>query len=270
MNIVVEASVSNPFGGFKTTAETLEHKWFWWEEHHTPAFDIFDEVKPDIFMCPGSPSKAAYKCIMEREIPYITCDRGSAFTFRRHEEYESEHDKWNASRIRCFEFDFLFDSHRFYIEGEYPALKCDIAISCDQFPFGVSLCEKIGKYNIKVVNEKPWSVPQYLGIASLDNKRRLYNSATLVFVDTEKEACRVIACGSLPVFNSDEQLSDTLNGIMPIITDKNELDGTMQFTTQDTLDHTFGRLHEQTKDKTYQMAFEHLIKEIRYDTDPEN
>ena len=93
---------------------------------------------------------------------------------------------------------WLVDSHIFCPGDAYPAYKCDIGITASPHEIGTHLCHGATS-NIKIMCETPWSCSQYLGFGSLEQKRDLYRSSTLVLVDTLAEAVRVAACGSVPV-----------------------------------------------------------------------
>jgi len=189
MKFLVQAVPDSPFAGFEAAAKSAGHQWVWWDEKHTAAFDVFDEVKPDIFCC-VTRSNAVKKVL--REYSHVVVWRSSIenpFTFYL-----------NMTEV---EFKGLVDTHNFYPVDEVPELKCQIGMCCEPNPAALNLCNF--PYNIKIMSDKPWPVSQYLGKPTPKDKRDLYCSSDQVIVDNMLEAMRVMACGRM-VRSYDEKL----------------------------------------------------------------
>ena len=184
MKILAQAVPNNTTAGFQRAAEAAGHTWIWWEERHTAAFDVFDEIKPDIMFL-MEPSRAITKCIKERPIVVVRGLYNEPFTFMV-----------NNQSFPCGR---LVDKHIFCLGDTSPAYLCDIGITCQPHPIGIKLCRDIGAANIKIICNTAWGVVQYLGAGSLENKKDLYRSSSIVLVDSLLEAMRVAACGSVPI-----------------------------------------------------------------------
>ena len=193
MKILAQGIENNTIAGFERAAVANGYKWIWWEEKHTPTFDVFDEVQPDIVFVMKR-TRAIDKCLRERQLPFVEGTE-HPFQFYAYANPDMEGKK------RCFlECDALVDSHMFCSDVLNPEFQCDIGICCEPNPIGLQICEDIGLLNIKIMSETQWSAPQYLGIPTLEQKRDLYRSSTMVLVDSILEAARVASCGSVPVF----------------------------------------------------------------------
>lgn len=199
MKILAQAMPGNTFSGFRLAAEAAGHTWRWWDERHEATFDVFDELDPDVvfFM---DPTRPLAKCMKENDTAMVQGCWHKPFTFQA-----------NAANLP---FGRLVDKQIFNIAPPPPFLAnnpvyvCDVGITASSHPIGINLCyEQFGKLNIKIMCEESWGVIQYLGVGSLENKRDLYRSSTLVLVDSLLEAMRVAACGSVPV-NIGEKFSD--------------------------------------------------------------
>jgi hypothetical protein len=183
MKILAQAIPGNTIAGFRLAVEAAGHTWRWWDEQREATFDVFDEFQPDVvfFM---EPTRALIKCGKERDTLGVMGFKDLPFNFR-----VAESD---------FVCGWLVDQHMFCPGDTSPAYSCDIGISCSPHAIGVNLCYDT-HYNIKIMCEDAWGCSQYLGIGSLEQKRDLYRSSTIVLVDNLTEAVRVAACGSVPV-----------------------------------------------------------------------
>lgn len=211
MNILAHATPGNTYGGFRLAAEAQGHKWVWWEESHTPAFDVFDELKPEMvfFM---DPPRALQKCVLEYDTMTVQGYPDQPFSF--------------TAGTKKIENSGLVDNHIFCPGDAHPAYLCEIGIVCEPNPIGLELCRFVGHHNIKIMCEEPWPLPQYLGIGTLENKRDLYRSAKVVLVSDMLEAMRVIACGALPISNNEylsEQFAIHLSETIPYVTTAEEV-----------------------------------------------
>jgi len=196
MKILAQAVANNTVAGFQRAAEAAGHKWVWWEEQHTPAFDVFDELQPDVLFFMEA-NRALLKCIQEFSPHMVQGFFHTPFEF-----------DVNGQRLRC---ERLVDTHIFCAGDPDPAYECSVGIVCPPNPLGLSLCNQLGKLNVKIVCEQPWPVAQYLGYGSLMTKRDLYRHSTIVMVPDLLEAMRVIACGSIP-YATDSTVNE-LTGI---------------------------------------------------------
>jgi len=187
MKILVQATPNNTVGGFAKAAVHLGHQWIWWEESHVPAFDAFDEIKPDMFVGMKL-TPAISKCLHNTQIPTLFGSKNEPFKFR--------------TTTAEFDFKYLVDHHTFYVGSVDSALRCDVGIVCEPCPAGLNVCRE--PLNVKILSETPWPVSQYLGVGSLDDKRRLYCSAKRVLVDDIIDVLRVVACGSIPIYCGED------------------------------------------------------------------
>ena len=190
MKILAQAVPDNTIAGFQRAAEHDGHTWVWWEEQHTPTFDVFDEVKPDMLFFMET-TRSLEKCVVEHNVHTIQGDANNPFTFRLKTTTSKE--------PYVFPCDRLVDAHMFCPGDKDDAYICDIGITCEPCSIGVNLCYPVGNVSVKVMCETPWGVPQYLGNGSLADKCALYRSANIIVVDSMMEAMRVMSCGSIPV-----------------------------------------------------------------------
>jgi len=184
MKILAQAVAGNTIAGFQRAAVAAGHEWRWWDERREATFDVFDEHEPDAVFIMAS-TRAINKCVQEHNTVVIRGSEDTPFTFT----------------VRDSEFPCgrLVDTHIFCHGHAHPAYECEIGITCSPHPIGLQLCKNIGEHNVKIVCEQTWGCVQYLGRGSLENKRDLYRSSTLVLVDDLAGAMRVAACGSVPV-----------------------------------------------------------------------
>jgi hypothetical protein len=199
MKILAQAIPNNTISGFAKAAVELGHDWIWWEESHVPAFDAFDELKPDMFIGMQI-TLALAKCLQTAQIPIVIGSVDKPFVFKL----------TTQSKTQEFDFKYLVDHHNFYVDDMDDALRCDFGIVCGPCPEGLNICRE--PLNVKILSELPWSVSQYLGVGSLNDKRRLYCSTKKVLVDNIIEVLRVIACGSMPIYcGEDDKLPTPWN-----------------------------------------------------------
>jgi len=228
MNILVQGTANTTLSGFQRAAEAEGHTWIWWEENHTPAFDVFDDVKPDMLFCMENVSRATQKCVAEFNIPFVCGDSKQPFKF--------------SVSNQMMDFERLVDAHIYHMVDEIdPALECDIGVVCEPCPLVLNLCRNIGEYNIKIMGDTPWSAIQYLGVGSMHDKARLYQSCRVAVVDSTLEMMRAIACGAIVVDTRDNH-PQTLCGEEAVRTYANMMDITkLVKTTQDNMlpGHTY-------------------------------
>jgi hypothetical protein len=142
MNILAQGVPGNTFAGFQRAIQHDSHKWVWWEEHHTPAFDVFDEFQPELIMLMDI-SRPMAKCIEEFQIPVVKGNHEQPFVF--------------AIGDLEIDFHYLVDSHAFSLGEPNPEYQCDIGIMCEPNPLGLHLCQQ-EPYSVKVMNETAWPV----------------------------------------------------------------------------------------------------------------
>lgn len=193
MKILVQAVPKNHLFGFKDLFEARKHQWVWWEETHTPAFDAFDEIRPDLFIGTGQPSKALLKCI-EVYKPAVMVQSGP-YTYE-------------IAGIELA-YPLLVNASVHQPAAPNPALSCDIACCEEPHPHLLSLCKFIDKFDIKILGNYQWPVPQYLGIAPWQQLVQLYQSASIVYANTLEEAGRAMGCKTAWI-TSNPQLEEQL------------------------------------------------------------
>lgn len=214
MKILAQAKPHNTLAGFQRAVVKAGHQWVWWEEEHTPAFDVFDSYKPDILFCMEDYSRAVKKCIEERKIPFVIGHYDDPFTFTV--------QPVDDESIRLA-YGWLADTNFFKPSVGGNNIWCELGVVAAPNPTIINLCfNNLNTINIKIMYEEPWKVAQYIGVPKLEDKRNLYNISLAVFVDTVLEAMRVIACGSIPI-TIDQELSDCVNGDIPLF-DKDKHD----------------------------------------------
>ncbi len=193
MNILAQAIPGNTYAGFQRAVQNDGHRWVWWEEGNTPAFDVFDEVSPDVVFY-TSLTRALSKCIRRFKTTCVYSNRKTPFIFVMVNGREH-------IATKTFDFEYLVDNLTYYVNDEPPAvaLTCDVGVACRPNKTALNLFADPRELNVKVVSETPWSVSQYLGFMSIHQKREFYKASSVVMVDDVMEAVKVMACGSLPV-----------------------------------------------------------------------
>lgn len=183
MKILVHGKVGNLYGGFQPQAEKAGHQWIWWEEAHTPAFDAFETVKPDLFIGDKEQSRAVMKCLAHYHVKPIF-QFGNEFCFGL--------DKETVCR-----YPLLIDTVNYYPECPgLPEFACNLACCEEPNDAVIASCIEIYHANIKIFSPVRWPVMQYLGNINNANKLRLYRSARWVFANTAVELSRSIGAGT--------------------------------------------------------------------------
>jgi hypothetical protein len=190
---ILAQTVGNELSGFEAAAKHAGHEWIWWQEEHTPAFDVFDEVRPEVVFMSGDPSAALHSCLAEFKPKHVLTHPDTPFEF-----------KLQGTNGLAFK-PGLVDLHTFHAGKPTPAYLTTLCAVCPPNPVILGYCEDLGRC-IKIIHEEPWPVAQYLGVGSLDDKRQLYQSAGFSFVSTYMEALRAVSCGSIVISDTLEDL----------------------------------------------------------------
>lgn len=186
MKILVRGIIGNHVHGFQNLFEKAGHKWIWWEENHTPAFDAFDEIRPDIFIGCGSNTTAIDKCLASyRNVR--TMMQIAPYTF-----------EINGTKLA---YPTLVDQYVHRVGPINKRLSCDIACVELPHPHLLHICTE-SKLIVKISGHSPWPIPQYIGVMTGPEMVSLYQSAKAVYANTPEEAGRAIACGSLCITSS--------------------------------------------------------------------
>lgn len=162
--------------GLVNVLRATGHKVTIWNSQDKPAFDVFDEVEPDYFL--------SHRVDLDRPVIKILNER-----------------KGRIKSVSLIRMPPAADTFTFF-EGTYqPNLAADVACvgDVDQNTFD-TLVAPFSDLNIKIVGDKHWPVPQYLGPISENTLRDLYKSATVSLVLKKDEPIYpIIASGGLPV-----------------------------------------------------------------------
>jgi len=163
--------------GLAMAFDKLGHETFLWQD--TPAFDIFDEINPDVFVLTTKADRAMEKCIEERP--------------DMHTMIQVDPNMWILDGEET-EFPNVVDDISFHHVEPNPNMASDITYIGSPNPMIMSLAYPIGKFNLKIFGPHPWPIPQYLGFIGTDEHCQAYSSAKIVFVTNMTEALRAINC----------------------------------------------------------------------------
>ena len=169
MKILAQTTPGCLYSGFKKCAEKSGHKWIWWDIKHTPAFQVFKDINPDMFISCYSQAdnKDIDRCLRYFNPKIVMIQNGNKFDF-------------GINGIGL-SYPILFDTNTNYGRPPLSYMECDLASVGEEDAFVQNLCYPIGKYNIKVFGPQKWSVPQYMGTLSYEGKLSLFNSAKAIF-----------------------------------------------------------------------------------------
>lgn len=204
LKILAQGIKNSHIFGFQPLFIQMNHQWVWWEEIHTSAFTVWDKLQPNLFIGVGQPSKSTQKCLKEFNTPTII--QTSPFTYKIKE--------------KIFKYDCLIDHFTYNEDKIDKRLSCDIGcntINKTPNPYLINLCYPIRKYQIIILGDNRWNLPQYLGKCNIEEKVSLYRSSELIFCETEEEKARTIACGSISIkpskilnFNEYNEYTNTI------------------------------------------------------------
>jgi hypothetical protein len=156
-------------------------QWIWWEESIVPAFDAFEDTKPDLFFGMEDIGGAIQKCLLEYKVPSVIGYYNNPFTF--------------LINGNSYTFPQLVDSYLFSEKSTIDKIfSCDIGIVSSPTPILYDLCFDIEKYNIKIISDEIWGIPQHICMETTERKLSLYTSSRLIITDSPLEISRVISC----------------------------------------------------------------------------
>jgi hypothetical protein len=189
------AHLSENIAGFSKPVKDAGHEWCWWEEG-IPAFDAFDHFQPDAaFLDHKMLDAATMKRIGEYEkgLPLVIAQEvGIDLSF--HVSNQVLNKAFHGVTVPA-----VVDTFTFYEDEADEAMECDIAIVCEPDERLRPLLYPVGKYDVRIYGPRWLNTIQYVGNISVEELRRLYISASMVYVDSAKEAVRVAACGGVAV-----------------------------------------------------------------------
>jgi hypothetical protein len=149
--------------GWRRVLVACGHQTYLWNPLTKPAFDVFDEFQPDLFVSMGTPKKARNKCSKERGWRTRVVDRGEAPP--------------------------AGDTFLFYPGTKHPFFECDVAIVEDynrKMARCLSvLCNPSSGLRVKIFGDVPSPFPQYLGRITDNVARDIYASARLTICFSE-------------------------------------------------------------------------------------
>jgi len=252
MKILAQAVKDNHIFGFKELFESRRHQWIWWEESHAAAFDVFDEVQPDLFIGCGEISKAVKKCLNIYRHKTKAMYQTGPYT------YQVGDNIWS--------YPLLVNTN--VHQPGHPNLKLLCEIGCCEAPHPhlLYLCGT-GKFRIKIIGPTRWPVPQYVGTAQWQELIMLYQSAKLVYANQVEEIGRAIACNTC-VVTSNNELPDFFTDLVYPASDAFELYDTCHqlLTSRDgeRITHaSLGHKRIVESELTYKKAFEDVCEALK-------
>ena len=186
--------------GLVTAFDKLGHDTVLWKDG--PAFDIFDEVKPDIFITIDM-NRAILKCIKER--PNL---------------HTMIYSKDNLCILDGKELELpnVVDNITFHHVDYNTHIASDITYIGKPNPMIMSLAYPIDKFNLKIFGPQPWPIPQYLGVVSTKEHCQAYSSTKIAFVTNVVEGMRAINCKAFCLTNK-KVVAEELD--IPLVEDGN-------------------------------------------------
>jgi hypothetical protein len=194
--------------GWKDVFDRLGHEWVWYPPEK-PAFDVFDEFEPDMFIGTTDINRATSKCIAERpemkvvlkgrnwgpSDEYIDTEKypievanaeekgrilqlkntlgkpDLVFNLYHKNRMEETMGGWQDNWVDTIDMQPAANHFKYFPVKPSRQLESDMsfvggywkykAINFDKY--FIPLCLPLGKYNIKIFGNQPWSVPQYIG-----------------------------------------------------------------------------------------------------------
>lgn len=191
MKILAQAHPQTLMRGFKSAAEKDGDKWIWWDINHTPAFQVFKDIQPDIFITHSDQINNIdiQKCLKQFKTNKTIIQIKDKFIFNI--------DIYGKKFIvaKQLVYPILFDTINKYSTPPFEFMRCDLVSVGEEDSFIQHLCYPIGRYNIKVFGSKRWSVPQYMGDISVSGKIKFYNSARTIFSNNLEDIAIALQLG---------------------------------------------------------------------------
>lgn len=162
--------------GWINVFNSLGHESYLWSPEK-PAFDAFDEVKPDVFILTGGAGKVPPKCLKINP---------------------------NLKVIDQTEIEAGLDTHVFRLGEAREEFACDVAFVGSYRPEKQALLNRfvlplLDRYKVKLFGLGRWCVPQHLGLISDQDLPDLYASARVCLNISEgrfgERAFQIIGCG---------------------------------------------------------------------------
>lgn len=187
--------------GWINTLSKQEHKCIPWHKTQHTAFDVFDEVAPDMLLCfINDYDESIFKCLVEQ--PFI---RTVFFV----DNYESTNQiskdlllkskELDIPEITCIKFKSLpgyenlqnviysppaFDEYVHKNGQEIDYMKSDMIILGPvekQYEHYVyNICKKLSNKNIKFFDSKIWNLPQYIGVLDQELIKHMIASTSAI------------------------------------------------------------------------------------------
>jgi hypothetical protein len=148
-----------------------------WNPETKPAFDVFDEVEPDLFVYQDLYNRAVQKCLAERDevVPFPA----GAFV------------------------EPAVDTFLYFPGTARSELLCDVSYVGRNRRDDLSrfLCRLIAEtgLNVKIFSESAWPAAEAVGSVSISTERDIYMSATVSIASGPEHALRITACGGKPL-----------------------------------------------------------------------
>lgn len=187
MNIIIDEKIGGCAFGLSNALNSFGHKCVLWFRKDKPAFDIFDETNPDIFIgSKESLDEAVHKCLNERE--------------------------GLVAKIYDNGYGLLAFDDIIYRKGEYKEdLSCDVLyigqFSDWKLDYLYPIIEK--NLRVKIFSKSYWGIPEHVGSISHDSISDAYATAK-ISLNLEKEPTdgqyRIYGCGGLCVSNIHENI----------------------------------------------------------------
>ena len=163
--------------GLAVAFEKLGHETFLWQ--NTPAFDIFDEINPDVFILTTKADRAMEKCIEARPDMHTMVQVDQNIWILDGEEMELPN---------------VVDDITFHHVDPNPHMESDVVYIGSPNPMVMSLAWPVGKFNLKIFGPWTWPIPQYVGFVQTEEHCQAYSSTKIAFVTNIVEGMRAINC----------------------------------------------------------------------------
>lgn len=154
------------------------HDFIVWNPVEKSAFDVFDEVEPEVFIAGATTmaNRAVAKCIEERR------PRG---------------------KLKTVDMDTIApagDTSLFHRVEKRRDLSCDVAHVGPFNSLLLPLCDQSSPFRVKICGPSPWPIPQYVGPINDKTLPYLYASAmtSVSFGDLET-VYQILLSGGLPI-----------------------------------------------------------------------